>query len=206
MDLMDLLGNALQQQGGIDQISRETGIDKEKVASVVGGAVPMMMGALARNSAQTSGAEALASALNRDHDGSILDDVVSALGRSAVQRSGAGALGHIFGSRQDQTTAALGKMSGLDGDSVTRILALLAPLVLGALGRSQRPTTPPATGGTGFDLGGLAAALAGGRKEAERRAPQSGMLTQILDRDGDGDVTDDLTGLGAGLLGSLFKS
>ena len=201
MSLIDLLGGVLQDQGGVQQISRQLGIDQEQVEKVIGGAVPMMVSALAKNSAQKAGASALAAALGRDHDGSILDNLAGVLGQASTQKAGAGALGHMFGGNQNNVTSSLGKMSGLDASSVTKILTLLAPIILGVLGKSHG-----GGGGGGIDLGSLVGALAGGQQEAEQRAPQlGGILGSLLDSDGDGDIKDDLADIGAGLLGSLFK-
>lgn len=214
MSMMDILGQALQQQGGIQDISRELGLDEKQVAAVAGAAIPMMIAAMNKNASNESGASSLASAVARDHDGSILDNLSSALSNPLVRTEGAAILGHLFPSKQqDQTTSALGKMSGLDASSVSKILMMLAPLVLGALGKSARTTSAPAgrapTGAStgGIDLGAIVASLTGGQQEAKKRAPEAtDIFTKMLDSDGDGDISDDIASMGAGILGSLFKS
>jgi hypothetical protein len=65
---------------------------------------------------------------------------------------------------------------------------MLAPLVMGALGKAQRER--------GLDPGGLAGMLGGEQQRAADAAPGvMGMLGKFLDRDGDGSVLDDIGGM-----------
>ena len=87
-------------------------------------------------------------------------------------------------------------MSGLDAQRAGQLLAVLAPLVMGAIGRMQRQQQ--------LDPASLGGALAGERQNIERAAPGLGALAALLDGDGDGQIADDLIGrLGQG-LGGLF--
>ena len=88
--------------------------------------------------------------------------------------------------------------SSIDIGSITKLLTMAAPLVLGLLGRSQRKD--------GLDVGALTGLLGSEREHARRMAPQStGLLSQLLDADGDGDITDDVARIGGGLLSRLFS-
>ena len=99
--LQDLLG---PQQGSeaVDQISQNVGAEPSAVNSAIQAALPMILGGLANNAATPQGAESLNSALERDHDGSLLGNLgglaVIFGGQEAArkQRQG-GILGHIFG-------------------------------------------------------------------------------------------------------------
>ena len=75
--MASLLDQVMQQLqgGGIGQMSQSLGLGEDEVSNVVSGAVPALMAALVRNSGSSEGASALLGALDRDHDGSILDDV-----------------------------------------------------------------------------------------------------------------------------------
>jgi hypothetical protein len=88
MDSSDLFGSLMTQLGGggVNEIARSVGLDSSEVTNVVSGAVPAIMAGLTRNSASSEGAAGLASALDRDHDGSILDDVVGYLGGGGNRR------------------------------------------------------------------------------------------------------------------------
>ena len=74
--LMDLLQGQLSE-GMIKQLSQQIGgADQQKTAAATSGIVTTLMGALARNAATPEGANSLSNALDRDHDGSVLDDMM----------------------------------------------------------------------------------------------------------------------------------
>ena len=201
MDSSDLLGSLMGQLGGggIEQISRSVGLSGGDVTNVLAGALPAIMAGLTRNSSSSAGAAGLLGALDRDHDGSVLDDVMGFLGGGGDLAGGAGILGHVLGGRQTNVEQAVSKSSGVDIASVGKILAMVAPLIMGALGKAKRQQN--------LDASGLAAAL-GQQEQAARKASPSAvdMFSRMLDSDGDGDPMDDIVKMGSGLLGSLFKS
>lgn len=194
--LFDLITSQIESRE-IDAIARQVGVDSDSAMKVVAGALPAMLAGLANNTQDTAGAESLANALDRDHDGSVLEDVVGFLGDAAAANTGAGILGHVFGSRRGSVESALGQMSGMDAGSAGQILAMVAPLLMGLLGREKRSRE--------MDAGALAEMLGAERQLAKQRAPQAmDMLGGMLDSDGDGQVVDDLAGIGGSLLGGLF--
>ena len=87
---------------------------------------------------------------------------------------------------------AVARAGGLDGGSAANLLMMLAPVVMGALGRQKRDS--------GLNEGGLADLLAGERRRADSDSGLSG-LTRLLDAAGDGGVLDEITEIGGGLLG-----
>ncbi len=200
MDSSDLLGSLMGQLGGggIEEIGRSVGLSGGDVSNVLAGALPAIMAGLTRNSSTSSGASGLLGALDRDHDGSVLDDVMGYLGGGGDLGAGAGILGHVLGGRQATVERAVSNSSGVDIASVTKVLAMVAPLIMGALGKAKRQQ--------GLDASGLAAAL-GQQEQAARKANPSAvdMFSRMLDSDGDGDTMDDIVKMGSGLLGSLFK-
>lgn len=201
MDASDLLGSLMGQlgSGGIEQIGRSVGLDSSDVSKVLAGAMPAILTGLTRNSSSPSGAEGLLGALDRDHDGSVLDDVMGYLGGGGDLTSGEGILGHVLGGRQSNVERAISNSSGVDMAKVGQILAMVAPLLMGVLGKAKRQQN--------LDASGLAAAL-GQQEQAARQVSPSAvdMFSRMLDSDGDGDPMDDIVKMGSGLLGGLFKS
>jgi hypothetical protein len=194
--ILDLLGDSLDE-GTVAQIGRQIGVDPQTAQSAVAAAIPMIVAGLARNTAQPQGADALNNALERDHDGSLLDDLGGFLGGGAASSIGGGILGHVFGGRRGTMEDALGRSTGLDGQSAAKLLAMLAPIVMAALGKARS--------NHGLDGGGLTDLLGGERTRMQQASPDGfGMLTSILDSDGDGSIADDVARMGGGLLGSLF--
>jgi hypothetical protein len=184
--------------GGISEIARSVGLDSGDVTNVLSGAVPAIMAGLTRNSASSDGLAGLAGALDRDHDGSILDDVMGYLGGGGNLADGAGILGHVLGGRQSTVESAVSRSSGVDIASVGKIMAMVAPLIMGALGKAKRQQ--------GFDAGGLAEMLGQQERVARQASPSAvDMFSRMLDSDGDGDPMDDIVEMGSGLLGGLFK-
>lgn len=177
------------------QISQAVGSDEGSVSKALSGALPVLLGALNRNAGSSGGAQSLLGALGK-HDGSILDDIGGFLGQGGSS-DGAGILKHVLGQRQGNVEAGIGKMSGLDSGAVGQILALVAPLVMGALGKQQRQQ--------GLDLSGLTGLLGQENDAVGRKAPEAmGLVGSLLDTDGDGQIADDVMEIGGKLLGGLF--
>lgn len=195
--MLDLLYSQLDQGGGLDELGAAVGADRRTTQAAVAAALPMLLGGLAHNASQPQGASALLGALDRNHDGSVLDDVVGFLGQGDSS-PGEAILGHVFGGQRSQASAQLSQVSGLSRQGAAQLLALLAPLVLGLLGRQRR--------NEGLDAGGLAGLLRRERDTQAERAPDLfGMLGGLLDTNHDGSVVDDVARLGSGLLGNLLK-
>jgi hypothetical protein len=73
---------------------------------------------------------------------------------------------------------------------------MLAPLVMGALGRTQRQG--------GLDSDGLANMLGNERARLEQSSSGLSGLVRMLDCDGDGQIMDNIEQI-AGALGNLFR-
>ncbi|KPJ95969.1 MAG: hypothetical protein AMS18_01945, partial [Gemmatimonas sp. SG8_17] len=130
------------------------------------------------------------------HDGGVLDNLGGFLDSPDVD-DGNGILGHLLGGRRNAVETGVSKASGVDLSMVTKLLPILAPIVMGALGRQKRQQN--------LDAGGLSSMLGSERKQMEQSSPAAGILGQLLDEDGDGSIADDIAGkLGKGLLGGLF--
>jgi hypothetical protein len=195
--LIDLVQEQLDDNA-VSQLSQQLGVDPNTTRQAVPAALTALLGGLSHNAAQPTGAEQLLGALTKDHDGSVLDNLGGLLGGggggAVLGQQGAGILGHIFGSRQPQVANQVGRASGLNASTASQLLMMLAPLVLGALGRAQRQR--------GLDSGGLSDILTGERQRVEQTNSQhGGLLNVLLDRDGDGNIMDDLAGMAGGLLG-----
>ena len=179
--------------GAADQISKKLGLSPAITSKIIQVAVPLLISALAKNSSTTSGATSLQSALAKDHDGSILDDVMGFLGQSD-QGDGAGILRHVLGNKQGSIQQTLGQTTGVDPNQAGQILEMLAPVVMGALGKK--------TSTEGLDAGGLADLLKGEAKQVRKTEPDlMGSVLGMLDQDKDGNIMNEV----GGFLGKLFK-
>ena len=184
--LQDLLG----QEGGdqaLNQISQSVGADQSTVNSAVQMALPMIVSALSKNTAQPDGAESLSNALQTNHDGSILDNI-GGIVASAQQADGGGILGHILGQKQTAAAEQISQNTGLNSGQTAQILLTLAPIVMGYLGKQQRQQ--------GLDAGGLSNMLGAQQQQIQQSgSPMMNMVTSFLDSDGDGSAVDDLASM-----------
>lgn len=195
MSLLDQLTEVVTQQMS-GQAAEKTGIDKGLTEQLMPMAMGALMSGLKRNAQTPEGASALANALDH-HDGSVLNDL-SRLGQEDVLADGQKILGHILGGKQQKTQSALAKSAGIDETQMGNLLAMAAPMVLGALGRAKREQN--------LDVSALAGLVSEEGLRAQKQAPQeiSGLLS-FIDQDGDGDFKDDLLeGVGKQLFGSFF--
>lgn len=195
---MSILNDLTNQLSGpaLQALSQQLGADSQNTQSAISAALPMLIGAMARNASQDQGAQALNQALAKDHDGSILSNLQGFLS-SPDNGPGPGILRHVLGGNQPQVAQGVSQMSGLNTAQVVQLLQNLAPIVMGMLGQQQRSR--------GLDAGGLASILQGERQEAAQQPGQAGaalsMLNSLLDRDGDGSALDDIGGMLGGLFG-----
>ncbi len=208
--LLDLLNSPMGKQL-VSGVAGQTGQSESKTADVLSMAMPLLMGAMKKNTSTPGGAQGLMNALSSKHDGSILDNLGGFFGGGVDQSAmddGAGILGHILGSKQPQVENALSSKSGLDAGTVAQILKIAAPLLLGYLGKQTRQQNISSPDG----LNGLLGGLMGGTKTA---AKQQSLIETFLDSDGDGSIMDDLAGMVlkggnqkksglGGILGGLF--
>lgn len=185
----------ISQLGGdtVSKISDKLGIDEAQAQRAIGLALPVIIGALNRNASSSEGAQSLTNALQRDHDGSFLENLSQKIGQASTIDDGMAILGHIFGDKQGGVENSVSKGAGLDPEKASQLFTMLAPIVMGALGQIQQKKS--------LDAQGVSQVLQQERETVEKTT--SG-LTQLLDMDGDGDVTEEVINLGANLLGGLF--
>jgi hypothetical protein len=152
-----MVESLLEQLSGpaLGQIATQIGADQQTTGRAVSAALPALVSALARHASTEDGAAALNDTLAQGgHDGGILEDLSGFLGGGA---GAAGAspglggigdlLGQVMGGRQASINDTLGRGTGLDAATMGRLFTVLAPIVLGAIGRaaSRTVSTPAAS-------------------------------------------------------------
>jgi hypothetical protein len=202
------------------QIAQAIGADEAQTRKAVSAALPALLAGLDRNTNTNGGAQALAGALERDHDGSLLDNLGGFLshmtgGQAAPASSGGvagalggllggggggglggllggllggkaadggGILGHILGGQRGTVEQGVAQASGLNAGQVAKLLPILAPIVMAAIGKHMRQRN--------LDSAGLSGALGQEATRARHAAPGGllGGLAGFLDSDGDGHV------------------
>lgn len=208
--------NDLINQLPLEKISELLGVDPATAASATGAAVPALVQGMQANAKDPRGAASLAQALRQhasrdaaDPSADTIADVDTVDGEKIVN--------HVFGDNKDQVINQLGGIGG--GSSlITKLLPMLAPLVMGFLAKqftAKKSAPSSASGGNtaGLPSGGAAAGgglmamlknlfskLFGKKSTAKAAAP-----TSAADNDDSGLGLDDLLGgiLGGGGGGGL---
>lgn len=205
--LLDLLSSPMGKQL-ISGVASQTGQSTDQTGSVLSMALPVLMGAMKKNAATPEGAQGLMNALSGKHSGGILDNLGDLFGGGvddSVINDGAGILGHVLGNKQPQVENALSSKSGMDAGTISTILKVAAPLLMGYLGKQTQQNNVSDANGLGNLLGGLMGGGDGGQK-------QQSLIESFLDSDGDGSILDDVASMAlggkkggiGGLLGGLF--
>lgn len=220
--LEELLGSAL---GGdmMAKIAGQLGTDEAGAQKAVGAALPALLGKLKANADDPAKAEALAAAVNRDHDGSFLDSAGDRIGGlfGGDDPTGSKIVGHVFGADADAAQEQVAAQAGIDKGQAAGLLGALAPMVLGALGKSGQGSGGVQAqglsgmlggllgggGGLGGMLGGLLGGGGGGGLGGMLGGANAGgtggssplsKVTSMLDQNKDGSVMDDLSRMATG--------
>lgn len=176
MNLIDLItGNAGTQVAS--QAENKFGISKNQVIALMAVAAPLVISYLRKKSQDDPNeAEALNNALDKDHDGSILDDPSQV---EARQQEGGSILDHIFGGQKSQVENQLSQNTGISMDKIGPILAMIAPLIMGFIGKEKQSSGINSGGGLGDLLGGI---LGGAQNQAQNEPanPLNDILGSVL--------------------------
>ncbi|MCD5390082.1 MAG: DUF937 domain-containing protein [Candidatus Pacebacteria bacterium] len=180
--------------GGIEKIAQSAGIDAGMAKTILEQAGPLLAGKMADNAKSPEGLESLDKALS-SHDGSIfdrMDDVAN----PDVDTKGSSILGKIFGgsNKVEDLAGAMAKENKTDNGTIMKVLGMAAPLILGQLGGKKKSG--------GLDAAGIFDMLQSDKKASQGSGNSMlmGLATQFLDKDGDGDIKDDLLGMAMGKL------
>ncbi|HJP72278.1 MAG TPA: DUF937 domain-containing protein [Candidatus Limnocylindria bacterium] len=201
-ELSDTLNQLLESHAG--QISQRIDADPNQTRSAIDAAVPALLAALGDEAERGGG---LQQAIAQDHDGAIIDQLSDYLdGRAQLSprtTNGSGILNHALGDRQEPMAQALSARSGLDMSTIMRLLPLLAPIVMGMLGKKSSSAGGGSGGGFGMDdLGSIL-----GREKADARSKNPD-IGDILDSFSKGSGSKSGGGIGdvlGGLLGDKGK-
>lgn len=163
------------------QISKATGLSEEQTKKAVSMAMPLLMGAVAKNSTSNDWAESLNKALEQ-HDGSLLDnlDISNILNGDDGQKI----IWHILWSKTVQAEQAIAKETGANTDQIANIMKIAGPLLMGALGKAKKTQW--------LDLGGLTSLLSNEKQAMKSDWSIQSMIFDFIDQNDDGSIIDDL--------------
>jgi hypothetical protein len=174
----------------LTNLSHNIGADPAATSKAIGAAVPALVSAMADKARETGGGDALLALLNsesnRQHgvaDGTILDRM-GELVSTPTPFGGIEILQSLFGTTQPDVEHKIGRVSGLSTGVIARLLPVLAPLMLGIVGRQV--TTQ------GLDAASLTKYLSDQQGYFRTNAPGLLGFLERIDANDDGSILDDL--------------
>jgi len=173
--ILDLLF-ADENKAVLEEMSKNFNISDKETRVAVEELIPALSRGLENNSQSAPGMDDLLDAL-RTGEHSRYVDKPGTLGSPDTVKDGNDILGHIFGNKEVSREVAnrVSKKSGLSSTLLKKMLPIVASLVMGSL--SKR--------------------VLGGSQGSVNRANSGGLLTSLLDGDGDGSIWDDVLGMAA---------
>jgi hypothetical protein len=191
-----LVDNVLSNLGPdqVGAIASQLGVDPSQAQAAIEHAIPLIVGGMAQNASTPAGANALNNALGA-HGGDLSGMLGGILGGGARSGIGGAILGHVFGGNQGAVNQGLGQATGMNAQNAGQLMAILAPIVMGALANHAQDQNVGAGG-----LGGLLA------QEVQQVSRQGGSAGSLLNSvlGASGGLSGLLQGAG-GLLGAFTK-
>lgn len=198
MNLIDLLTSSTSTNVA-QNAENKFGISKNQIIALMAVAAPLVISHLRKKSEDSNEAEALERALDKDHDGTILDDPEQVNNRI---NEGNSILDHIFGNQKNVVENQLSSNTGISMDKIGPVLSMLAPVIMGYIGKEKR-----SSGGSISDL--LGGILGQAQQKAEPSSPINDILGQVLggaqgaDSNPLGEIIGNLTGSQSKAQGGL---
>ena len=194
MDMTDIIWLAQQviKQKEVDTIAEKNNIDPNQAQDITSSALQLLLATLAKKTKDPEEAASLNKALEEDHDGSLLDYVDDFLKGQKPENipektvNGEGILDHILGNKKENATQLISKKTGVDKQTVIKIVAQLAPVALAMLWKAKKES--------GADANGISEILGSAVKKQEEKDSGGfmGLVWKFLDKDNDGSYMDDL--------------
>ena len=171
MSLLDLITGSTGNQVAQDA-ENKFGISKGQMIALAAIAVPLIIMYLKNKSEDADEAASLNKALDKDHNGSILNNPSEALEK---QSEGNSILDHIFGSKKSAVESSLASQTGISMSTIGPLLATLAPIVMGYIGKQKQESGVSNGGGLSDLLGGIL-----GKASSDAQSEPNNPLNDIL--------------------------
>lgn len=171
---MNILNTILES--GLDEnilraISQKTGIDTSSIQDIVSQVAPQLINGAKENLASQNDSSSLIDMISNTNLDSLKQnpDLIDNMDNSNM-------MGELFSSlneNEEDVAQALSEKSGIDSGSISSLIPMLAPLVLGALNKQTNLNST----------------------DTSNTNDITSMLTNFIDQDNDGSVVDDLVGM-----------
>ncbi len=165
----ELLKGLISNPAILGQMAEKTGLDASSVGGAVAKLAPVLMGQAKKNFDSDADSGNLLDMISK----SDLDALASDPSALTDVNVGNQILGELTGSKEQSRSLASNVASslGVDSSSITKLLPMVAPLVMGMLNKQT-------AGASSSDTNSL-----------------TSMLSSFIDQDNDGSIADDLMGM-----------
>jgi hypothetical protein len=165
---MNIMSLVMQFFGPVilNKIAGSLGINSTLAQKAIAAAAPAILAGIVGRTAQPGGAKVLSDLIGKQDPGLLgkLGELIGTGKQASVVEQGTGALGQLLGnSAVGSLAGALSKQAGLGIGASNTLLGLMAPAVLGTLGREQKSAS--------LDAAGLANMLIGQKKNITDALP-----------------------------------
>ncbi|MCF6221278.1 MAG: DUF937 domain-containing protein [Robiginitomaculum sp.] len=211
---MNLLDMIMAAQGGkvAQSAGSQLGLNGKQSQQAIAALLPAISSALKMNTKDPQGLQSLLGALQGGRHEQFLDNA-DVYGQPDIRDQGNAILGKLFGSKEVSRAVAgrAAEQTGIGADILKKMLPMVATMAMGSLSKQTRQPSMAqqlaglALGGGGgrqqqSGLGGLLGGLLGGGRRQVRQQQQAqsqgmGILGNLLDADGDGNMMDDILGM-----------
>lgn len=171
MNILDTILKSSLDENILGAISSKTGIDTNSIQDIVSQVAPQLVDGAKQNLTSTNDSSNLIDMISNTNLDSLKNnpDAIDSSNNTNM-------LGELFSSlntNENDVANELSAKSGIDASSISSLLPMLAPLVMGAL--NQKTNLSASDTSNTNDI--------------------TSMLTNFIDQDNDGSVVDDLMGM-----------
>jgi hypothetical protein len=190
MDLQQLITQQLKDSV-LDKVSKVSGADYDTASSIAQQMVPVFLENLKSNAKDSVEAGKIEQAIDQDHSGSTLEDVVGSIGNDSSVLDGSKILGHVFGDKLGKVQGEISQKTGAQSDVTSTVMSVLAPVILGNIGKVKSEQ--------GMDITTVLDYFNSG-KSSKKKSGINSVLTDLVDQNNDGNVVDDIVRFGSKFL------
>jgi len=202
MSLIDQITSMLTGDDKVKNISQEVGANEEQTKSAIQSIIPMLIGGLSgkKEGGGSGGGKKnpIMSFLDKDGDGDIMDDLPGLFKRKGKGGGGAGNLfDSLFGDKKKAIEEHAKEVSGLDKKQSNKLIDSILPAIMDQIKQTKKDQNLSEEDVTNL--------LKDETEKAKKKTPGAmKFLTNLLDKDGDGDIMDDIKEKGGGFFKKFF--
>ena len=172
-----LLDSIVNNPELVESIANEVGIKPSDGGSVITYLAPILMGAAKQNFQSTRDSGDLLKQIQDSQFSDMIDAPKTAVAKGSLTDLGNVILGELTGSKENSRKVAIHvqKETGISDMIIKKILPMIAPFIIGALGKKSAPDINHHQQAGGSMTGGL-----------------EDILISMIDEDHDGSIIDDM--------------